>query len=167
MLQRSLSLLLFVVAVVAGCGQPEPPPDYSTTDLQGRLGDLGDAKPMVSSLMIANSGETLIYMSTEPLTCAGLTISRWLGQVPPDAQVVEVVIKGDPAEKTYAVPPSEINYAKGGRSSAYEVTADSGEITFVTAKPNELVEGEIDAHYGDDELKGTFHATFCDGGQGY
>lgn len=154
-------------AALSGCGQAEQPLDYSKTDLQGRLGDLGDVKPMVSSLMISNSGETLVYMSTEPLSCAGLTISRWLGQVPPDAQVVEIVIKGDPTEKTYDVPPGEINYAKGGRSSAYEVVADSGQITFVTAKPGELVEGEIDAHYGDDEVKGTFHATFCDGGQGY
>lgn len=159
--------LALTLTALAGCGAPEPPPDFSTTTLTGNLGELGEVQPMVSSLMISNSGETLVYLSTAPLSCNGLTISRWLGQTPPEAQVVELVISGDPEVKTYDVPPSEVNYAKGGRSSAFEVVADSGTIEFVTAKPQELVEGQIDAHYGDDEVKGTFHATFCDGGQGY
>ncbi len=171
MAQHNLTLTAALVSLAAaiGCGTPPPetPPDFSTTALTGSLGELGEVQPMVSSLMIANSGETLVYLSTAPLSCNGLTISRWLGQTPPEAQVVELVLQGDPEVKTYDVPPSEVNYAKGGRSSAFEVVADSGTIEFVTAKSHELVEGQIDVLYGTDEVKGTFHATFCDGGQGY
>jgi hypothetical protein len=169
-----MSRALFVVVVpmflAVACGPPpapEPPPDFSKTVITGKLGELGDAKPMVSSLFISNSGETLVYMATEPLSCNGLTISRWLGQTPEDTQVVEVVIKGDPEVKDYPVPPGEVNYAKGGRSSAFEVNADGGSISFHTAKVSELVEGQFTANYGADTVSGTFHATFCDGGQGY
>ena len=163
------SFTLALVALVGGCG-PSPPEtvfDYSTTSVEGTLGELGPVQPVVSSLMIENSGETLIYLSTASLSCAGLTISRWLGQTPPEAQVIELVLRGTAEVATVDVPPNEVNYAKGGRSSAFEVVADSGQIHLVTAKPSELVEGDFDVVYGADEVKGSFHATFCDGGQGY
>ncbi len=153
----------------AGCGPStlETVLDHSTTNVAGTLGDLGPAQPMVSSLMIENSGETLVYLSTTQLSCNGLTISRWLGQTPPEAQVIEVVLHGTAAVSTFDVPPNEVNYAKGGRSSAFEVVADSGQLNVVTARPGELVEGDFDVFFGADEVTGSFHATFCDGGQGY
>ena len=166
---RHLCLALAAAAIAAACGPAveEVPLDYSKSALDGTLGELGVIEPIVSSLMITNSGETLIYLGTQPLSCAGLTISRWLGQTPPDTQVVEIVLHGDAEVKSFDVPPHEVNYAKGGRSSAFEVGADSGQVNVVTAKIGELVEGDIDVFYGADEVKGTFHATFCDGGQGY
>ena len=162
---------VFFISTLAGAScappEPEPPPDYSKTVITGTLGELGAAGPVVSSLFITNSGETLVYLATQPLSCNGLTLSRWLGQTPPETQVVEIVIRGDATVDTFDVPPNEVNYAKGGRSSAFEVVADSGSVTFVTAKESELVEGELRVNYGADEVAGTFHATFCDGGQGY
>ncbi len=140
----------------------------SETHLTGTLGKLGAAKDIVSSLAISNSGETLIYLSSAELTCELLAKSRWLGSAPAGAQVVELIVKGAPKLSTYDVPPAEVNYAEGGKSSAYEVAASSGSITFTTAETNGVVEGTVTATYDNgDTIDGTFHATFCDGGQGY
>ena len=64
------------------------------------------------------------------------------------------------------MPPSEVNYAQGGKSSAYEVNADSGKISF-TAADAQVVEGTVMATYGSKSLSGTFHAEFCANGQNY
>jgi hypothetical protein len=117
--------------------------------------------------MIANSGETLIYLSSGMLTCDQLTVSRWLGGTTAGTQVVELVFKGTPAPGTIDVPPGEVNYAPGGMSSAHEVNADAGSIFFETAVPENMVVGSFGAKYGGDVVTGTFHATFCPNGQGY
>lgn len=144
-----------------------PTPGGATT-ITGTLGKLGAARATVSSLFIENSGETLIYMSSASITCDVLTNSRWLGSIEAGAQVVELVIPGAPKVAKVAVPPGEVNYAAGGKSSAYEVNADSGSISFTTVTDKSVVEGTFSASYPDgNELKGTFHAEFCDGGQGY
>lgn len=137
------------------------------TQLNGTLGKLGAVQATVSSLFISNSGETLIYLSSAPLTCATLKVSHWLTSGKAGSQVVEIVIKGDPVVATVDVPDGEINYAAGGKSSAYEVNADSGSIVFTKAVTKKSVEGTLSAQYGSDTISGTFSATFCDGGQGY
>lgn len=147
---------------------PANPGAGGATAITGSLGALGAAKSTVSSLWISNSGESLIYMSSAPITCATLANSRWLGSVASGAQVVEVVLKGAPAIGTLQVPPAEVNYAQGGKSSAYEVTASSGSLTFTKAEAKGVVEGSFSATYDSgDSLSGTFHADFCSGGQGY
>jgi hypothetical protein len=105
-------------------------------------------------------------MSSATITCDQLTVSRWLGSTTAGSQVVEIVIKGDPNVADYPVPPSEVNYAQGGKSSAYEVNADSGTIAF-TAADAQVVEGTVMATYGSKSLSGTFHAEFCANGQNY
>jgi hypothetical protein len=136
------------------------------TSLSGTLGELGAVQPIVASLWIQNSGETLIYMSTAPITCDQLKTSRWLGGTAKGSQVVEIVIKGAPKVADYPVPPGEVNYAAGGKSSSYEVNADSGKITFTKADAT-TVEGTVTATYASGNVSGTFHAEFCAGGQGY
>lgn len=167
-LRSALAVMASSTALIA-CGSSNSVDlsDTSVTKLSGTLGALGDTQPTVSSLMIANSGETLVYLSSAKITCATLQESRWLGGVAAGSQVVELVIKGAPTVKTYPVPPSEVNFAPTGKSSAYETTADSGEIVFTKAVEKSLVEGTIHATYGGDEIVGTFHATYCDNGQGY
>lgn len=140
-------------------------PDTSVTRLTGTLGDLGPVEPTVSSLYISNSGETLVYMSSAAITCSTLQNSRWLGSTTSGSQVVEIVISGDPAVKTFA--DAEVNYAKGGRSSSYEKNADSASVTFTKVEANSVVEGTLSATYGANSISGTFHATFCANGQGY
>jgi hypothetical protein len=139
------------------------------TSLSGTLGDLGAIKPIVSSLVILNSGERLVYMSTAPITCDTLSTSRWLGSTPADAQVVEIVVKTSVTTGTIPVGKAEVNYAKGGRSSAYEENAASGSVTFTINDQMGVAEGSVDATYDSPagNVKGTFHAEFCDGGQGY
>jgi hypothetical protein len=80
--------------------------------------------------------------------------------------VVEIVVKGAPQVADYPVPPGEVNYARGGKSSAYEVNADSGKIS-LTAADAQVVEGTVMATYGSNSISGTFHAEFCAGGQNY
>ena len=142
-----------------------------STTLTGTLGALGAVQPIVSSFVISNSGETLIYMSSAPITCELLTMSRWLGSVATGSQVVEVVVPSKRAMGTVPVEQggAEVNYAPGGMSSAYEKNAASGSVTFTTSTPNGVVEGSVSATYANPTgtLSGTFHAEFCAGGQDY
>jgi hypothetical protein len=146
-------------------------PAGSGTSLTGTLGALGAIAPTVSSLVISNSGETLIYMSSAPITCDLLTMSRWLGSVATGSQVVEIVVPSNRASGTVPVEDggAEVNYAPGGMSSAYEKTAATGSVTFTNSMPNGVVEGRVTATYASPagNLSGTFHAEFCAGGQGY
>lgn len=149
-------------------GDSPPAGGDGSTTITGTLGKLGAAKPTVTSLFIENSGETLIYMSSAPLTCDLLTNSRWLGSAETGSQVIEIVIPGYPKVTKVAVPSGEVNYAAGGKSSAYEVTAESGSISFTSVTDKSIVEGVFTASYADGStIDGNFHAEFCDGGQGY
>lgn len=158
--------------VDAGADSPSSAADASgetasagATKLTGTLGALGPIQPIVSSKVIANSGETLIYMTTAPLTCEELMVSRWLGAFAKGAQVVEIVVSG-PAKLGAAKTP-EVNYAAGGKSSSYEKAAKTAEVTFTKSELMGVVEGTVMATYGLGELAGTFHAEFCPDGQGY
>ena len=131
------------------------------------LGALGATKPTASSIVISNSGETLIYLSSTPITCADVKVSRWLGSIAADSQVVEIVFKGAPTVGKIQVPPGEVNYAAGGKSSSYEVVANAGSINLTKAEAMGVVEGSIDATYASGSVKGSFHAEFCAGGQGF
>lgn len=137
--------------------------------MTGKLGMLGAVQPIVSSVVISNSGETLVYLATAKIDCTTVATSRWLGSLPAGSQVVELVIKGNPSSgQTVMVPPGEVNYAPGGKSSAYEVVADSGSITFTSAKAMGPVEGTFNASYADGStVTGTFNASFCPMGQNY
>ena len=165
---RVLALLL-----TAACGSSsstatvDAGPLPAGTAFTGTLGSLGPVQPTVSSLMISNSGETLIYFSSGAITCDQLTVSRWLGNTTAGTQVIELVFKGAPVVGDLAVPPGEVNFAPGGMSSSHEVGADGGKITLTVATPNAEVAGTVSATYGSDAITGTFHATFCANGQGY
>ena len=153
-------------------GAAGAPASDGTTALTGTLGDLGAVAPTITSLVISNSGETLIYLSSAPITCEMLKTSRWLGSVDATAQVVEIVFKSAAKVGALTVGPpddAEVNYAKGGRSSAYEKTASSGTVTLTTYTPQGPVEGTVEAKYASPtgSVSGKFHAEFCDGGQGY
>jgi hypothetical protein len=139
------------------------------TSLTGTLGALGAVQPVVSSLVIAHSGETIIYMSTSKIACSDLAESRWLLKLPAGSQVVEIVIKGAPKLQKYAVPSAEVNYAPGGKSSSYEKNAASGSITFTEGAANAAVSGTVTATYNSPagSVSGDFHAEFCAGGQEY
>ena len=121
--------------------------------------------------MIENSGETLIYLSSVSLVCAQLEVSRWLGDLEPGSQVVEIVVPSERA--TGSVPVelggAEVNFAAGGMSSAYETAATGGRVTFTQSEPESIVVGTVVAEYADsgESVRGRFRATYCAGGQGY
>jgi hypothetical protein len=128
-------------------------------------------KPTVNAFWVSNSGETLIYLSSAPLTCMMMQTMGlgWLNKVAAGAQVIEIVVKGAPAVKTYPVGflQGEVNYAPGGMSSSYETTASSGSITFTMATPMGPVEGMVMATYASGNVMGTFHAEYCANGSQY
>jgi hypothetical protein len=174
----------FVCLLAVGCSSsksdsttPDPsaagsPATDGATTLSGTLGDLGKLLPTATSLVISNSGETLVYLSSATITCTTLSVSRWLGSIEAGAQVVEIVVKSSTTTGTLAVGGkngAEVNYAKGGRSSSYEQAASSGSVTFTKNEPQGVVEGSFSATYASPtgDVSGTFHAEFCDGGQGY
>jgi hypothetical protein len=135
------------------------------TTLRGTIGALGLIQPIVSSKVISNSGETLIYMTSAPLSCEQLASSRWLGAFTKDAQVIEIVVSG--AAKVGPGKSPEVNYAPGGKSSRYETGAATATVNFTKAEPMGVVEGTVTATYANGDLSGTFHAEFCPNGQGY
>lgn len=180
-------LVLLFALLSLGCGSSTPPAGDAGTDasavsdagstsdagsgapVTGTLGMLGAVQPIVSSVVISNSGETLVYLSTAPLACTTLQTSRWLGSQPAGSQVIEIVMRGVPsAGQTIQVPPGEVNYAAGGRSSSYEVNAASGTIVFTEAAAMGTVGGTIQATYADGSaISGSFSAVFCANGQNY
>lgn len=173
-LVTKLRLFLALGLGAAACGSSSPSnPNVDAgaipagTAITGTLGTLGPAQPTVASFMISNSGETLLYFSSGPLTCQQVTVSRWLGGTQAGSQVVELVLPGAPTVGDHPVPPAEVNYAPGGMSSSHEVNADSGKITFTAVTPNASATGTFSAKYGSDMITGTFNATFCANGQGF
>ena len=139
--------------------------------ITGTIGTLGAVKPIVSAWVISNSGETLIYLSTAPLTCMMMQTmgAGWLPTLPAGSQVIEIVVKGAPMVKTYPVGllQGEVNYAPGGKSSAYETNATGGSITFTSAMANGPVAGSVMATYAMGSIMGTFQANFCAMGSQY
>jgi hypothetical protein len=135
----------------------------------GTLGALGPVQPIVSAIVITNSGETLVYLTTAPIDCTTVQASRWLGTLPAGSQVIEIVMKGNPMDgQTVMVPPGEVNYGPGGMSSAYEVNASSGSVMYMSATAMGPVVGSFMASYADGSaVSGTFNATFCANGQNY
>jgi hypothetical protein len=144
-----------------------PAYDSATTELTGTLGASGALRPIVSSLVISNSGETLVYMTTAPLTCDELKVSRWLGAFTQDAQVIEIVVSGPP--KVGPGNRTEVNWATGGRSSAYEQGAATASVIFTKGEAMGVVEGTVTATYDKPtgHVSGHFHAEFCPNGQDY
>ena len=104
-----------------------------------------------------------------PLPCSAIQQSRWLGSLPTGSQVVELVMKGVPTDgQTVQVPPGEVNYAPGGKSSSYEKSASSGSITFTHGGAGKAVDGTFTGKISaSDTITGTFHAEFCATGQQY
>jgi hypothetical protein len=159
-------------------GEDSTDTDVTDTDtntdavLTGTLGDLGELQPIVSANVIEYSGETITYLSTVPLTCEAMATSRWLGSLDASAQVVEIVYKSATTETELVVGGTgslEVNYAKGGRSSAYEQGAVSGTVTLTAHVSGGDIAGIVDATYQSPagSLHGPFAATFCPGGQEY
>jgi hypothetical protein len=138
------------------------------TSLTGTYGSLGPVKPVVSSLWINTGLETILYLSSAPLTCAEVMTpgGRWLLMVPSDAQVLEIVMRGKAKVGTLAIPGAEANYAQGSKSSATEKGASSGSLMITKAEATGVIEGSVMATYsGGGSVMGTFHAEYCSGGQ--
>jgi hypothetical protein len=135
--------------------------------LTGTYGSLGAVKPVVSSLWISTGLETILYLSSAPLTCELVMMEggKWLLQQPAGSQVLEIVVRGTAKVGTVKVPPGEANYAQGGMSSATEKTASSGTLMFTKAEAKGVIEGSVMATYSSGNVSGTFHAEFCQGGQ--
>ena len=142
--------------------------DPTTSALCGTVGTLGAPQPIVSAFYVSNSGESIVYLSSSPITCETLQTSRWLGGTKAGSQVIELVIKGDPKLQAFAIPNAEAHYAPGGKSSSYEQDASAGSITFTKADVKKAVAGSFTATFANnDTVTGTFVADYCDGGQEY
>ena len=137
-------------------------------NLTGTLGALGAVKPVVNGWATTNGLETLIYLSSSPLTCAMMMTKgvKWLASLPAGTQVIEIVVRGTAMVGTTPVGSlqGEVNYAEGSKSSSTEVNAKSGSIMFTKAEAKKVFEGTLMATYPSGNLMGTFHADWCEGG---
>jgi len=142
-----------------------------SSSITGTLGALGAVKPIMNGWATTNGLETLVYLSTSPLTCAQMMTQgvRWLGTLPAGTQVIEIVVGNPSSTKTYtigtpaALGGGEVNYAEGSKSSASEVTGKTGSITFTTATAKGVQEGMISVS-APFMASGNFHAEWCEGG---
>lgn len=145
-----------------------PLPDVLT----GTLGDLGTLAPIVSGNVIEYSGETITYLSTVDLPCSAMAESRWLGNLDPSAQIIEIVYKSATTGTHFEVGGTgelEVHYAKGGRSSSYEENASTGAADIADRGSGDPISGTVDAVFKNPagSLAGPFSAEFCAGGQEY
>jgi hypothetical protein len=140
-------------------------------DLTGTLGALGPVKPVMAGWATTNGLETLIYLSSAPLTCAMMMTKgvKWLASLPAGSQVIEIVVRGDAMVGTtqVGVLQGEVNYAEGSKSSSTETTAQGGSIMFTKAEAKKVYEGMVMATYAKGNVMGKFHADWCEGGTEY
>src|SRR5262245_57294552 len=66
------------------------------SQLTGTLGALGPVEPILNGWATTNGLETLIYLTTAPLTCAQMMTmgTPWLRSLPAGSQVIEIVVRG-------------------------------------------------------------------------
>jgi len=143
----------------------------NSSNLTGTLGALGAVKPVVNGWATTNGLETLIYLSSSPLTCAQMMTmgTPWLRALPAGTQVIEIVVRGSAMVGTTNVGflAGEVNYAEGSKSSSNEVNASGGSIMFTKVEDKKVYEGMVMATYPMGMLSGTFHADWCEGGAEY
>lgn len=136
--------------------------------LTGTLGALGPVQPILAGFAITNGPETLVYLSSAPLTCAQMMMGgiKWLSKLPAKSQVIEIVIPGTASAKSYKVGnlAGEVHYAEGSKSSSTENTASSGTVVFSEASKGGVHEGSVMATFPNGMLMGMFHAEWCQGG---
>jgi hypothetical protein len=143
------------------------------SDITGTLGTLGAVQPIMAGFALTTStGETAVYLSSAPLTCAAISTpgGRWLGSLPAGTQVIEIVVAGGASAMMYSVGGLggiELNFAAGGMSSATEKHSTAGTVTFTKASVGGAHEGSIMATNSGGMIMGTFHADWCAGGQEY
>jgi hypothetical protein len=155
----------------APAGGSAAPASGSAADITGTLGALGPVQPVMNAWATTNGLETLIYLSSAPLTCEMMMTrgTKWLSSLPAKSQVIEIVVGSPSAAKTYAIGTSaalgggEVNYAEGGKSSSTEVTGKAGTITLTKADAMGAQEGmiQVTAPY---MASGKFQAKWCQGG---
>lgn len=143
----------------------------NSSNLTGTLGALGAVKPVINGWATTNGLETLIYLSSSPLTCAQMMTmgTPWLRMLPAGTQVIEIVVRGSAMVGTTNVGflAGEVNYAEGSKSSSNEVNATGGSIMFTKVEDKKVYEGMVMATYPMGMLSGTFHADWCEGGAEY
>jgi hypothetical protein len=143
------------------------------SNITGTLGSLGAVQPIMAGFALTTStGETAVYLSSAPLTCAAISNpgGRWLGSLPAGTQVIEIVVAGGASAMMYSVGGLggiELNFAPGGMSSSNEKHSTSGTVTFTKASVGGVHEGSIMASNSGGMIMGTFHADWCTGGQEY
>lgn len=146
----------------------------SAGNITGTLGALGPVQPIMNGWATTNGLETLIYLSTAPLTCAMMMTkgTKWLSSLPAKSQVIEIVVGTPSAVKSYSIGTpaalggGEVNYAEGSKSSSTEVTGSAGMITLTKAEAKGVQEGMI-AVTAPYMASGMFHAEWCEGGTEY
>jgi hypothetical protein len=141
-----------------------------TNTITGTLGALGAAKPIMNAWATTNGPETLIYLSSAPLSCPDMMTMgvKWLSKLPAGTQVIELVVPGTASTKMYSIGPlmGEVNYAEGSKSSATEVTGKAGSLTFTKVMAKGVHEGSFMVTSPFTAMA-TFHAEWCQGGTEY
>jgi hypothetical protein len=132
-------------------------------------------KPIVAAYWIGKPGDPaesgggpFIYLFSEPVTCDAISKgSGWAPSLPAAAQVLELIVGVTATGTAAAASPhagpnvAEVNYF--GQTST-EARATSGAVTLTAYVKDVSVDGTVDVTFPAGNAKGTFHATWCPGG---
>ena len=115
------------------------------------------------------AGGPFINLLSRPLTCNDISVTGWLSSIPPETQVLELIVGTTTTGATSPVAPSagakvaEVNYLFGRVST--EARATSGSVTLSAYAADMSVDGTVNVTFPSGTAQGTFHAVYCPGGQ--
>lgn len=186
---RILSLLV-VSAGGAGCGGSDDPGiPADTTSMNGAEGPLvggsgsvtgsygGEAIGAIKAAYYIGlplapeeaAGGPFVNLFSTAVTCNDISVTGWLSTIPPETQVLEVIIGSttagsvSPVADAAAANVAEVNYLFGRVST--EVRATTGSVTLTAYAAKASVDGSLNVTFPAGGASGTFHAVYCPGGQ--
>ncbi len=115
------------------------------------------------------AGGPFINLLSGPLTCNDISVTGWLSTIPPETQVLELIVgttatgSAAPVAAAAAANVAEVNYLFGHVST--EQRATSGSVTLTAYAADMSVDGMVDVTFPSGTAHGTFHAVYCPGGQ--
>ncbi len=186
---RTLRVVSALLAASAGGAACASRPRADTTALNGPEGDVvagsGTAAGTYGNLPVAPilaaywvgqpddpaeaAGGPFIYLLSSAVTCRDLSMRGWLSRIPPETQVLELIVgtttvgSAAAAATSAKANASEVNYLFGRASD--EVRATAGTVTLTAYTKGVAVDGTMSLTFPSGSVAGGFHAVYCPGGQ--
>ncbi len=178
-----------VLALSLGGAACSSGPPADTRDLNGPEGDLVGGTgsltgtygseaiaPIMAAYWVGQpddpaeaAGGPFINVFSTPVTCNDISVHGWLSTIPPESQVLELIVGTTEVGAEAATSSgaqagrAEVNYLFG--HTAGEERANAGSVTLTAYATDVAVDATINVTFPSGSAEGTFHAVYCPGGQ--